>query len=113
MPKHVFTVIIERQPEGEYVVSVPSLPGCPTEGRTLEEARTMAADAVRAHCASLLRHGEPIPVESANQRYVGHLRVALELDHHALGSEHPTVADRPNSQGSVLREMGDRETARA
>ncbi len=62
---YVFTVLIERQPEGEYLVSVPSLPGCYTEGQTLEEARTMAADAIRAYCASLVKHGEPIPEESA------------------------------------------------
>lgn len=65
MPLYQFTVIIERQPEGGYLVTVPALPGCYTEGRTLEEAREMAADAIRAYCASLLKHGEPIPVEEA------------------------------------------------
>ena len=44
MTTHQFTILIERQPEGEYLVSVPALPGCYTEGRTLEEAREMAAD---------------------------------------------------------------------
>jgi antitoxin HicB len=73
-----FTVIIERQPEGEYLVSVPALPGCYTEGRTLEEAREMAADAIRAYCASLLKHGEPIPVESPEEQFIGRLSVSLE-----------------------------------
>lgn len=54
----------DEERTGEYLVSVPALPGCYTEGRTLEEAREMAADAIRACCASLLEHGEPIPVES-------------------------------------------------
>ncbi len=48
-----FTIIIERQPEGEYFVTVPILPGCITEGDTLEEARALAADAISACCASL------------------------------------------------------------
>jgi antitoxin HicB len=74
-----FTVIIERQPEGEYLVSVPALPGCYTEGRTLEEAREMAADAIRAYCASLLKHGEPIPVESPEEQFIGRLSISLEL----------------------------------
>lgn len=74
----VFTVLIEREPEGENLVSVPSLPGCHTEGQTLEEARTMASDAIRAYCTSLLKHGEPIPVESAEEQYIGRLSVALE-----------------------------------
>jgi antitoxin HicB len=72
-----FTVIIERQPEGEYLVSVPALPGCYTEGRTLEEAREMAADAIRAYCTSLLKHGEPIPVESPEEQFIGRLSVSL------------------------------------
>ena len=63
MQKLDFTIIIDRQPEGEYLVTVPALPGCFTEGATLEEARTMATDAIRAYCASLIKHGEPIPVE--------------------------------------------------
>jgi antitoxin HicB len=74
-----FTIIIERQPEGEYLVSVPALPGCHTEGSTLEQAREMAADAIRAYCASLLKHGEPIPCESPEEQYIGRLSVALEL----------------------------------
>ena len=73
-----FTVLIERQPEGEYLVSVPALPGCYTEGRTLEEAREMAADAINAYCVSLLKHGEPIPVESSDEQFLGRLSVTIE-----------------------------------
>jgi len=78
MDTYQFTVIFERQPEGGYLVSVPALPGCYTEGRTLEEAREMAADAIRAYCASLRKHGEPIPVESPEEQFVGRLSITLE-----------------------------------
>ena len=61
MQEYEFTIVIERQPEGEYLVTVPALPGCYTEGSTLEEAKTMAADAIQAYCASLLQHGEALP----------------------------------------------------
>ncbi len=57
---HNFTVIIERDEDGMYVVSVPALPGCHTEGRTLEEAKAMAVDAIQGYCESLLAHGETI-----------------------------------------------------
>jgi len=77
--EYSFTVIIERQPEGEYLVSVPALPGCYTEGQTLEEARIVAADAIRSYCASLRKHGDPIPMESTIEQYVGRLSVDLEL----------------------------------
>ena len=75
---HQFTVIIQHQPEGDYLVSVPALPGCCTEGRSLEEARAMATDAIRAYCASLLKHGELIPVESGDEQFVERLTVNLE-----------------------------------
>jgi len=78
METYQFTIIIERQPEGGYLVTVPALPGCYTEGRTLEEARAMAADAISAYCASLRKHGEPIPVEAVEEQFIGRLNVALE-----------------------------------
>ena len=78
MNAYQFTVIIERQPEGEYLVSIPALPGCYTEGRTLQEAREMATDTIRAYCASLLKHGEPIPVETAEEQFIGRISVSLE-----------------------------------
>lgn len=77
MVEYRFTVVLEPQPEGGYLVSVPALPGCYTEGQTLEEAWQMAADAIRAYCESLLKHGEPIPQESPDQ-LVGQMSVALE-----------------------------------
>lgn len=59
-----YTVIFEPAEEGGYVVSVPALPGCVTEGDTLEEAMEMVKDAISGYIASLKKHGEPIPVES-------------------------------------------------
>ena len=78
MRNYQFTVIIERQPTGEYLVTVPALPGCYTEGRTLEEAHGMAADAIEAYCVSLRKHHEPIPVEVPEQQFIGRVKVALE-----------------------------------
>lgn len=78
MTEYKFTIVIERQPEGEYLVSVPSLPGCYTEGHTLEEAREMAEDAILAYCASLRKHGEPIPLEQSTEQFIGQLSVTME-----------------------------------
>ena len=36
MPKRKFTVVIERDEEGYYVASVPVLPGCHTQAKTLD-----------------------------------------------------------------------------
>jgi len=61
MREYVFTVLFEPAEEGGYVVTCPALPGLVTEGDTLEEAREMAKDAIRAYIESLLKDGETIP----------------------------------------------------
>ena len=48
---------------GGYTVTCPALPGLVTEGDTLEEARLMAADAIRGYLESLRMDGEPIPID--------------------------------------------------
>ncbi|OGE64212.1 hypothetical protein A3I48_03235 [Candidatus Daviesbacteria bacterium RIFCSPLOWO2_02_FULL_36_7] len=58
-----YTVIFEPAEEGGYVVSVPALSGCVTEGDTFEEAMEMVKDAISAYIASLKKHNEPIPQE--------------------------------------------------
>jgi antitoxin HicB len=57
-----YTAVFEEAPEGGYIVRIPTL-GCVTEGDTFEEARKMAADAIRCCVASLAKHGDPIPEE--------------------------------------------------
>jgi antitoxin HicB len=56
-----YTVLFEPIEEGGYIVVVPALPGIVTFGKDLEEARLMAADAIKCHCEGLLKDGEPLP----------------------------------------------------
>jgi predicted RNA binding protein YcfA (HicA-like mRNA interferase family)/predicted RNase H-like HicB family nuclease len=56
-----YTVMYEKLREGGYHVIIPALPGIVTYGRTLPEAREMAADAIRCHLRALLKDGEEIP----------------------------------------------------
>jgi antitoxin HicB len=67
MPEKIysFTVIYEPAEEGGFIVTVPAMPGLVTEGDTIEEAREMAADAIRCYIASLQKDGEPIPDEES------------------------------------------------
>lgn len=41
-----FKVLIEQDEDGVYVASVPELPGCYTQGKTLEEARERIKEAI-------------------------------------------------------------------
>lgn len=60
-----FNVLFRKEPEGGYTAVVPSLSGCVTYGKNLEEAKKMASDAIEAYIASLKKHGEPIPSDEA------------------------------------------------
>jgi predicted RNase H-like HicB family nuclease len=61
--RYTFTAIFEPAEEGGYTVHFPALPGCITEGDTLEEARAMAADALELYLEVLRQEGRPIPPE--------------------------------------------------
>lgn len=41
-----FDVVIERDEEGFYVASVPQLPGCHTQARSLDELRERISEAI-------------------------------------------------------------------
>jgi predicted RNase H-like HicB family nuclease len=55
-----YSVLIVPDGEG-YSVFVPSLPGCFSQGATLEEARENAKEAIRVHIRGLQLDGEPVP----------------------------------------------------
>ena len=63
MTQYKYTVIFEPAEEGGYVVRVPALPGCYTQGETLEEAKEMAHEAIAGYLESLQKDGLPIPIE--------------------------------------------------
>lgn len=56
-----FRVLIEQDEDGVFVASCPTLPGCVSQGRTREEARTNIGEAITGYLASLRKHGEPVP----------------------------------------------------
>jgi predicted RNase H-like HicB family nuclease len=64
-----YRILLRREPEGGYTVLVPSLPGCITYRRTVEEAIEMAKDAIRGYIESLAEDGEEVPVEDEFLEY--------------------------------------------
>ncbi|MCD6165613.1 type II toxin-antitoxin system HicB family antitoxin [bacterium] len=61
-----YTVIFEPAEEGGFVVHVPALPGCHTQGETLDEAYKMAQDAILGYIETLQSLKEEIPKEAPN-----------------------------------------------
>ncbi|MEZ5352438.1 MAG: type II toxin-antitoxin system HicB family antitoxin [Bryobacteraceae bacterium] len=65
-----FDVVIERDEEGVYVASVPQLPGCHTDGTSLDELMAEIREAIEL-CLDV-EGGEP-----ANLEFVGIQRITI------------------------------------
>ena len=61
--RYHYNIMLRPEPEGGYTALVPALPGCVTYGRTVDEAREMAKDAISGYIASLRKHNEPVPID--------------------------------------------------
>lgn len=67
---HEFDVIVEKDSEGYYVASVPALPGCHTQAKSLDELMERAKEAIR-----LCLEVEGKDIESLN--FVGIQRITI------------------------------------
>lgn len=64
MSEYRYTILLHPDEEqGGYTVTVPALPGCITEGDTIEESIAMAKEAIQLYIESLIADGEPVPEE--------------------------------------------------
>jgi predicted RNase H-like HicB family nuclease len=55
-----YPVVIHKDPESDYGVTVPDLPGCFSAGATLDEALQEAVEAIETHLEGMLLDGESI-----------------------------------------------------
>ncbi len=61
-----YTVIFEPAENGGYVASVPTLPGCATQGETFEEAVKMVKDAISGYLTVLKDTKQKIVTEKGD-----------------------------------------------
>jgi predicted RNase H-like HicB family nuclease len=59
-----FPIAIHKDPDSDYGVSVPDLPGCISAGSTIDEAMLMAREAIELHLEGLVEDGQEIPIPS-------------------------------------------------
>ena len=76
-----YNLLLQPEPEGGYTVLVPALPGCVSFGKTVKEAKKMAADAIIAYIASLKKHNESIP--SDTESVIAQVEVSAPTGLHA------------------------------
>ncbi len=56
-----YPIVVHKDPDSGYGVTVPDLPGCFSAGDTLDDAVASAQEAIACHIEGLLMDGEPIP----------------------------------------------------
>lgn len=66
-PPMKYTVILQRENDGGYVVSVPALPGCVSQGDSREEALKNIEEAIELYLEDVKAAGEPVPAEDGRE----------------------------------------------
>src|SRR5271155_1011082 len=56
-----YIAYLHKDRVSDFGVSFPDFPGCVTAGKTLEEARRMAVEALTLHIAGMIEDGEAVP----------------------------------------------------
>ena len=74
---HSYPVIYEADPKSGFVVFAPTLPGCHTQGETLEEAERNIAEAIELYLECLV--AEKISVPKASKSFYGTVNVWTPL----------------------------------
>jgi predicted RNase H-like HicB family nuclease len=60
-----YIALIHKDPHSEFGVSFPDFPGCISAGATLDEARTLAEEALAFHVEGMAEDGDAIPEPSS------------------------------------------------
>ena len=76
MNVRTYRIVLKREPEGGYTVTVPALPGCITYGEDVDEAIAMAEEAIELYVEELQSRNEEIPDDNNTLEYSIHLKTA-------------------------------------
>lgn len=86
----LYPVVIHKDPDSDYGVTVPDLPGCISAGDIHEQALAMAKEAIELHIEGMLEDGEDLPEPSAIEalqsakEYRGGIWALVDVDTDAL-----------------------------
>jgi predicted RNase H-like HicB family nuclease len=67
-----YIAYLHKDRKSDFGVSFPDFPGCVTAGKTLDEARRLASEALRLHIVGMIENGETIPEPSVLDARSGH-----------------------------------------
>jgi predicted RNase H-like HicB family nuclease len=88
-----YPIVIHKDPNSDYGVTVPDLPGCFSAGESIEEALDMVKDAILCHVEGLLLDEESVPLPSPVEAYQNHpeyrdgIFMLIEIDPSEISGE--------------------------
>ncbi len=68
-----YMILIHRAEEGGFWSEVPSLPGCFSQGETIEETISNSKEAIELHIQALIADNAKIPVE--DDLIISHVKI--------------------------------------
>jgi predicted RNase H-like HicB family nuclease len=68
MPNYI--AVVHKEPASDYGVSFPDFPGCITAGKTIDEAKDWAFEALLLHLEGLREDGEALPAPTSLEEIV-------------------------------------------
>jgi antitoxin HicB len=110
-----YPVTFEAAPEGGYFVQIEDLPGCYSQGETVEEAMEMIEEARQLWLESAYEDGLDIPLPRGEREYSGKFNVRLPKSLHRRLDQ---MADREGVSlnqflvSTLSREVGLEESKR-
>ncbi|MFZ4399099.1 MAG: type II toxin-antitoxin system HicB family antitoxin [Bacteroidales bacterium] len=66
---YTYKILLHKESEGGFTVTVPALPGCVTYGENVDESIAMAKEAIELYIEELKERGEEIPDDSNTLEY--------------------------------------------
>lgn len=66
---YTYKIHLHKEAEGGFTVTVPALPGCITYGEDVDEAISMAKEAIELHIEELQERGEAVSDDSNTLEY--------------------------------------------
>ena len=87
-----FTAFIHKDPDTDFGVSFPDVPGCIAVGETMEKALESAAEALAFHIEGMEKDGDPLPAPRALDEIMNAPELAEDREGAVLASV-PLVRD--------------------
>lgn len=66
---YTYKILLHKESEGGFTVTVPALAGCVTYGENVDESIAMAKEAIELYIEELKERGEEIPDDSNTLEY--------------------------------------------